>query len=149
MTTSDLWDAQTAELYDESSAFMFAADVLGPAVEFLAGLAGDEPALEFAIGTGRLAVPLVERGVSVSGIELSQPMVDQLLKKRTDIPVVLGDMATNTMPGQFSLVYLAWNSIGNLRTQIEQVACFRNAARHLAPGEIGRASCRERVCYAV
>ena len=134
MTSSDLWDAEMVERYDEISAFMFAPDVLDPAVSFLADLAGDGPALEFAIGTGRVAIPLVERGVSVSGIELSQPMVDQLQEKRTDIPVVVGDMATSTMPGQFSLVYLVWNSIGNLRTQAEQVACFRNAARHLAPG---------------
>ena len=134
MTSSDLWDAETAEHYDETSAFMFAPDVLDPAVRFLADLAGNGPALEFAIGTGRVAIPLVEGGVSVSGIELSQPMADQLRKKRTDIPVVVGDMATSTMPGQFALVYLVWNSIGNLRTQAEQVACFRNAARHLAPG---------------
>ena len=79
-------------------------------------------------------MPLVERGVAVSGIELSQPMVDQLRRKRTDIPVVVGDMATSTVPGRFSLVYLVWNTLGNLRTQTEQVACFRNAARHLAPG---------------
>lgn len=134
MTSSDLWDAETAERYDETSAFMFAPEVLEPAVRFLADLAGDGPALELAIGTGRVAVPLVERGVPVSGIELSQPMVDQLRRKRADIPVVVGDMATSTMPGRFSLVYLVWNSIGNLRTQREQVACFRNAARHLAPG---------------
>jgi SAM-dependent methyltransferase len=134
VTSSDLWDAETAERYDETSAFMFAPDVLDPAVRFLADLAGTGAALEFAIGTGRVAIPLVERGVSVSGIELSQPMVDQLRKKRTDIPVVVGDMATSTMPGQFALVYLVWNSIGNLRTQAEQVACFGNAARHLTPG---------------
>jgi len=134
MTSSDLWDAETAERYDESSAFMFAPEVLEPAVDFLAGLAGDGPALELAIGTGRVAVPLVERGVPVSGIELSQPMVDQLHRKRSDIPVVVGDMATSSVPGLFSLVYVVWNSIGNLRTQAEQVACFRNAARHLAPG---------------
>ena len=134
MTSSDLWDAETAERYDETSAFMFVPEVLEPAVRFLADLAGDGPALEFAIGTGRVAIPLVERGVSVSGIELSQPMVDKLLEKRTDIPTVVGDMATSTMPGQFSLIYIAWNSIGNLRTQGEQIACFRNAARHLAPG---------------
>lgn len=134
MTSSDLWDAETAERYDETSAFMFAPEVLEPAVRFLADLAGDGPALELAIGTGRVAVPLVERGVPVSGIELSQPMVDQLRRKRADIPVVVGDMATSTMPGRFSLVYLVWNSLGNLRTQREQVACFRNAARHLAPG---------------
>lgn len=134
MTSSDLWDAETAERYDETSAFMFAPEVLESAVRFLADLAGDGPALELAIGTGRVAVPLVERGVPVSGIELSQPMVDQLRRKRADIPVVVGDMATSTMPGRFSLVYLVWNSIGNLRTQREQVACFRNAARHLTPG---------------
>ena len=134
MTSSDRWDAETAERYDEASAFMFAPDVLEPAVRFLADLAGDGPALELAIGTGRVAVPLVERGVAVSGIELSQPMVEQLRTKRTDIPVVVGDMATSTMPGRFSLVYLVWNGIGNLRTQAEQVACFRNAARHLLPG---------------
>jgi SAM-dependent methyltransferase len=134
MSSSDLWDAETAESYDEASAFMFAPEVLDPAVRFLAELAGDGPALEFAIGTGRVAIPLVERGVSVAGIELSQPMVDQLKRKRTDIPVVVGDMATSTISGQFSLVYVVWNSIGNLRTQAEQVGCFRNAARHLAPG---------------
>jgi SAM-dependent methyltransferase len=134
MSSSDLWDAGTAESYDEASAFMFAPEVLDPAVCFLAELAGDGPALEFAIGTGRVAIPLVALGVPVSGIELSQPMVDQLKRKRTDIPVVVGDMATSIVPGQFSLVYVVWNSIGNLRTQGEQVACFRNAARHLAPG---------------
>ena len=134
MTSSDVWGAKTAEVYDESSAFMFAPDVLDPAVEFLADLAGDGRALELAIGTGRVAVPLVERGVPVSGIELSAPMVDQLRRKRTDIPVEVGDMATTRAPGEFSLVYVVWNSIGNLRTQAEQVACFRNAARHLSPG---------------
>ncbi len=134
MTSSDLWDAETAARYDESSAFMFAPEVLDPAVSSLAGLAGEGAALELAIGTGRVAVPLAERGVAVSGIELSQPMADQLHRKRPDIPVVVGDMATTRAPGEFSLVYVVWNSIGNLRTQAEQVACFRNAARHLAPG---------------
>jgi SAM-dependent methyltransferase len=134
MTSSDVWDAQAAERYEEVSAYMFEPSVVDPAVDFLANLAGDGPALEFAVGTGRIAIPLTERGVSVSGIELSRAMVDQLEKKRRDIPVVLGDMATSTMPGEFSLVYLVWNTLGNLRTQAEQVACFRNAARHLAPG---------------
>ena len=134
VTSSDVWDAETAERYDEASAFMFASDVLDPAVGRLAALAGDGPALELAIGTGRVAVPLAERGVVVSGIELSAPMVDRLHEKRPDVPVVIGDMATSTVPGQFSLVYLVWNGLGNLRTQAEQVACFRNAARHLAPG---------------
>jgi len=134
MTSSDYWDAETAARYDESSRFMFEPDVLDPAVDFLAELAGEGPALELAIGTGRVAIPLTDRGVPVTGIELSQPMVDELHKKRADIPVVVGDMATSTAPGEFALVYVVWNSIANLRTQDEQVACFRNAARHLVPG---------------
>ncbi|WP_409201274.1 class I SAM-dependent methyltransferase [Luteipulveratus flavus] len=83
-----------------------------------------------------MAVPLLARGVQVTGIELSAPMVEQLHRKVPSdrLPVVVGDMATTVVPGEFSLVYLVWNSIGNLRTQDEQVACFRNAARHLAPG---------------
>jgi len=134
VTSSDYWDADDAAGYDESSAFMFAPEVLDPAVDFLATLAGGGPALELAIGTGRVAIPLTDRGVPVTGIELSPPMVDELHRKRADLPVVVGDMATATAPGEFSLVYVAWNSIGNLRTQAEQVACFRNAARHLVPG---------------
>ncbi|GGK79377.1 methyltransferase domain-containing protein [Mangrovihabitans endophyticus] len=98
-------------------------------VRFLAELADDGHALEFAIGTGRVAIPLIEHGVPVAGIELSQPMADQLNRKRTDIPVVIGDMATTTVAGQFSLVYVVWNSISNLRTQPEQVACFRNGVQ--------------------
>lgn len=134
MTSSDYWDAESAERYDTSSAFMFEPDVLDPAVDLLAELAGDGPALELAIGTGRVAIPLAARGIEVSGIELSRPMVDVLHRKRPDLPVVVGDMATEQVPGEFSLVYLVWNSIGNLRTQAEQVACFRNAARHLRSG---------------
>ena len=136
MTSSDLWDQETAERYEESSAEMFAPEVLDPAVDLLAALADGGPALELAIGTGRVAVPLAARGVPVTGIELSAPRVAQL-RRRADasqIPVTVGDMATTTVPGEFSLVYLVWNTIGNLRTQAEQVACFRNAARHLRPG---------------
>jgi SAM-dependent methyltransferase len=134
MTSSDYWDAESAARYDQSSAFMFEPEVLDPAVDFLAAVAGDGAALELAIGTGRVAIPLVERGVRVAGIELSQPMTDELHRKRADIPVVVGDMATARVEGEFSLVYVVWNSIGNVRTQAEQVATFRNAARHLAPG---------------
>jgi SAM-dependent methyltransferase len=131
-----LWGEDTAERYDDLSAGMFAPQVLDPAVEFLARLAGSGPALEFAIGTGRVAIPLAARGISVTGIELSQPMVNQLRRKVSaeELPVVIGDMATATVPGRFSLVYVVWNTIGNLRTQDEQVQCFRNAARHLSPG---------------
>lgn len=134
MTTSDLWDADAADRYDEAVADMFAPDVLTPTVDLLADLAREGRALEFAIGTGRVAIPLAERGVDVTGIELSQPMVDRVHAKRPDLPVAIGDMATTVVPGEFSLVYLVFNTIGNLRTQAEQVACFRNAARHLGPG---------------
>jgi SAM-dependent methyltransferase len=136
MTSSEVWDDETAERYDEDAADRFAPGVLGPTVEFLSRLAGSGPALEFAIGTGRVAVPLVERGVRVTGIELSEPMIAQLRAKADSatLPIFVGDMATTSVPGQFSLVYLVWNSISNLRTQPEQVACFRNAARHLSPG---------------
>ena len=134
MTSSDYWDAAAAARYDEDSAHMFEPAVLDPAVDLLAELAGDGRALELAVGTGRVAIALADRGVAVTGIELSQPMADELHRKRPELPVVVGDMATSTAPGTFSLVYVVWNSIGNLRTQAEQVACFRNAARHLSPG---------------
>ena len=134
MSSSDYWDADTAAGYDLSSAFMFRPEVLGPTVDFLTELAGGGPALELAIGTGRVAIPLADTGVPVTGIELSSHMVDQLHRKRPGFPVVVGDMATATAPGEFSLVYVVWNSISNLRTQAAQVATFRNAARHLAPG---------------
>jgi SAM-dependent methyltransferase len=136
MTSSEVWDEETAERYDATSAEKFAPEVLGPTVDFLARLAGSGAALEFAIGTGRVGIPLAARGVPVTGIELSAPMVTQLRHKADEatLPVVLGDMATTTVPGEFSVVFLVWNSIANLRTQAEQVACFRNAARHLSPG---------------
>jgi SAM-dependent methyltransferase len=136
MTSSDLWDEETARRYDVLTADRFAAEVLDPTVELLAALAGDGRALELAVGTGRVAVALAARGVPVAGIELSQPMVDRLRSKAdaATIPVVVGDMATATVPGEFTLVYLVFNTLGNLRTQEEQVACFENASRHLAPG---------------
>jgi SAM-dependent methyltransferase len=136
MVSSDYWDEETAAAYDGDVAEMYAPEVLGPAVDFLAALAGDGPALEYAVGTGRVAVPLLARGVRVTGVELSAPMVEQLRRKVSadDLPVVVGDMTATTVAGPFSLVYLVFNSLSNLRTQAEQVACFRNAARHLAPG---------------
>lgn len=134
MTSSDLWDADTAARYDQSSAAMFAPEVLDPTVDLLAELAGEGRALELAIGTGRVGIPLLERGVDVTGIELSAPMVEQLHRKRPDLPVVVGDMATTRVEGRYALVYLVFNTIGNLRTQDEQVACFANAAAHLQPG---------------
>lgn len=138
MTSSEVWDRETAERYDDPEDPMNQAAAIEPAVDFLYDLAGSRPALELAIGTGRIGVPLRERGVAVSGIELSGPMLDVLRRKVEEarLPVVIGDMASATAPGagEFALVYLVYNTIGNLRTQEEQVACVANAARHLAPG---------------
>src|SRR3712207_6001481 len=133
---TDVWNVQVAQGYDESAAHMYAPEVLGPTVEFLAERAGRGPALEFAIGTGRVALALRARGVPVAGIELSEPMAAELRKKPGggDIPVSIGDMANTTAPGEFSLVYLVFNTITNLLTQSQQVECFRNAAKHLQPG---------------
>jgi SAM-dependent methyltransferase len=136
MRQEDLWGAEAAQSYDTPGAGMFAPEVLGPTVDRLVELAGGGPVLEFAIGTGRVAVPLAGRGVSVTGVELSPAMVEVLRTKADEatIPVVMGDMATTVAPGQYALVYLVFNTISNLLSQAEQVACFRNAARHLAPG---------------
>jgi SAM-dependent methyltransferase len=136
MLQEEIWDVDAAERYDTPGTGMFAPEVLGPTVDRLAELAGDGRALEFAIGTGRVAIPLAERGVPVTGLELSGPMIDRLRAKVTQerIPVVAGDMATARAPGEYTLVYLVFNTVSNLLTQAEQVACFRNAARHLAPG---------------
>ena len=131
------WNRDAARDYDTLDTGMFAPEVVGPAVDRLAELAGEGGrALEFAIGTGRIAIPLAERGVPVTGIELSTPMIEQLRVKadETAIPVIAGDMATARAPGTYTLVYVVYNAISCLQTQPEQVACFRNAARHLAPG---------------
>ena len=135
MRNEEIWDEETAARYEVDDAGMFAADVVDPMVARLAGLAGDGAALEFAIGTGRVAVPLAARGIRVTGIELSAPMVAQLRRKADEatIPVVMGDMASTRAPGEFTLVYLVYNTISNLLIQADQVACFRNAAAHLGP----------------
>lgn len=136
MDDNDLWDSEVAASYDTPGTGMFSPDVLGPAVERLAQLTGNGRALEFAIGTGRVAVPLSQRGVPVAGIEASSAMIAQLRTKvdEATILVVQGDMASATAPGSYSLVYLVYNTISNLLTQAGQVDCFRNAARHLVPG---------------
>jgi SAM-dependent methyltransferase len=132
----DHFGEDVAAVYDKRCEAMFAADVLRPTVDVLAELAGGGPALEFAIGTGRVALPLAARGVRVSGIELSTAMADRLRAKpdAEGIEVIIGDMATTRAGGRFGLVYLVFNTIGNLTTQDEQVACFANAAAHLVPG---------------
>jgi len=132
----NIFDARIASQYDERSADMFEPGVVEPAVAFLAELAGEGPALEFAIGTGRIALPLSRRGITVRGIDISEPMVDRLLAKpgADAIGVTIGDFATTRVEGTFRLVYLVFNTIMNLTTQEEQVACFENAAAHLASG---------------
>ena len=125
-----------AERYDETSADMFDPAVVEPVVDFLAELAGEGAALELGIGTGRIALPLVQRGFPVHGIDLSEAMVAQLRAKPggEEISVTIGDFATTTVDGTFSLAYLVFNTIGNLTTQDAQVACFQNVAAHLQPG---------------
>jgi SAM-dependent methyltransferase len=136
MHSNEIWDAETAGRYDTPGEGMFAPEVLGPTVDRLAALAEGGRAVEFAIGTGRVGIPLAEAGVPVTGIELSPSMIAQLRTKVDDsvIPVVEGDMTTARAPGEFHLAYLVFNTISNLLTQPQQVECFRNAARHLVPG---------------
>jgi SAM-dependent methyltransferase len=125
-----------AERYDDGSWEMFSPEVLEPTVDLLAELAGGGRALELGIGTGRVALPLAERGVEVHGIDLSRAMVAKLREKPGGdrIPVEIGDFASTRVDGTFTLAYLVFNTINNLTTQPEQVACFRNAAAHLEPG---------------
>ena len=127
---------QVAAGYDESSADMFDPSVLDPTVDFLAELAGDEAALELGIGTGRVALPLSQRGVPMHGIDLSEAMVAKLRAKpgAERIGVTIGDFATTTVEGRFTLAYLVFNTIQNLTSQDAQVACFQNVAAHLEPG---------------
>lgn len=132
----DVWDEAAAAAYDTPGAGMFAPEIVDPTVARLASLAEGGAVLEFAIGTGRVAVPLRQKGIPVSGIEIAPAMLRRLRDKvdEATLPVVLGDMTSATAPGTFSLVFLVFNGISNLPTQAEQIACFRNAARHLRPG---------------
>ena len=125
-----------AATYDSAATDMFGEDVVGPTVDVLARLAGDGRALEFGIGTGRIALPLARRGIDVHGIDLSRAMVARLRTKPggAAIGVTIGDFATTRVPGEFALAYLVFNTICNLTTQDAQVACFVNAADHLDPG---------------
>lgn len=125
-----------AEHYDKTAADMFDPSVVDPVVDFLAELAFDGTALELGIGTGRIALPLAERGIRVHGIDLSEAMVARLQSKpgADQISVTIGDFAKTTVDGRFSVAYLVFNTIMNLTTQDEQVACFHNVAAHLTPG---------------
>ena len=130
------FDERIAASYDDDTAEMSTPQAVAPIVDFLAELAGDGRALELGMGTGRVALPLAERGVPVHGIELSGAMVARLREKPGGeaIGVTIGNMATTRVPGPFSVAYVAANTIGNLTSQEAQVACFRNVAAHLKPG---------------
>src|SRR5262245_34373799 len=132
----DHFGEEVAARYDMSAADMFDPDVLDPAVDFLAELAGDGAALELGIGTGRVALPLSERGVRVSGIDLSEAMVARLREKPggDEIDVAIGGFSTTRVEGACCLAYVVVNTVGNLTAQDAQVACFENAASHLEPG---------------
>jgi SAM-dependent methyltransferase len=126
---TDWFAGEVAERYDESTA----GQLIEPVVDFLVPFAHDG-ALELAIGTGRIAVPLAARGIRVAGIDLSPDMVAQLRKKMDEIQIEIGDMTTTRVDGTFSLAYIVFNSINNVTTQDGQIAVFANAAAHLEPG---------------
>jgi SAM-dependent methyltransferase len=130
------FDERVAARYDESAAERFDPAVVDPAVDLLVELAGGGPALELGIGTGRIALPLAQRGVPVHGIDVSNAMVAKLRAKPGGeaIGLTIGDFATTTVDETFSVAYLVFNTIINLTTQAAQVACFCNVAAHLAPG---------------
>jgi SAM-dependent methyltransferase len=132
----DHFGEQVAERFDERYAHLAEPAVVDPIVDFIAEVAGVGAALELGVGTGRIALPLAERGVQVHGIELSEAMVARLRAKpgAEQVGVTMGDFATTTVEGRFSVAYLVANTIMNLTTQDEQLACFRSAAAHLEPG---------------
>jgi SAM-dependent methyltransferase len=136
MSTDGYFDERVAAAYDDPRDPMSQPAAIEPVVDFLADLAGGGRALELAVGTGRIALPLAARGVPVHGIDLSRAMVRRLRAKpgADAVAVTIGDMASTRVDGSFRLAYLVFNSIMNLTTQSGQVACFRNAAVHLEPG---------------
>lgn len=127
---------RVAARYDESEHWMFDPAAIEATVDFLVQLAGDGSALELGIGTGRIALPLSQRGVDVHGIDLSEEMLARLRAKpgAEQIGLTVGDFATARVERTFSVVYLVFNTINNLTTQDAQVACFENVAAQLAPG---------------
>jgi SAM-dependent methyltransferase len=132
----DYFGEGVAARYDEAETDRFEPALVDPVVDLLADLAGQGAALELGIGTGRIALPLARRGIRVHGIDLSEAMVARLRAKpgADRIGVTIGDFATAKVDGRFSVAYLVFNTIMNLTTQDEQIACFRNVAAHLEPG---------------
>jgi SAM-dependent methyltransferase len=136
MTDEGFFGERVAAFYDERLGFMDSPEATGPVVDLLAEYAGDGAALELAIGTGRIALPLSGRGVRVAGMDSSEAMLERLRAKPGSeaVEAVLGDMTTTRIDGEFSVAYLVFNTISNLTTQDLQVAAFENAARHLTTG---------------
>src|SRR3954451_9885190 len=134
--SANYFGEDVAARYDDPDDEMSQPGAIDPVVDFIARLAGDGAALELGIGTGRIALPLSQRGVRLCGIDLSEPMVARLQAKRgaDAIGVTIGDFATTTVDSRFAVAYLVFNTIMNLTTQDAQVACFQNAAAHLEPG---------------
>lgn len=134
--SEDHFAGEIARSYDHDAARMFGPGVLEPTVDVLTDLAEGGPVLELGVGTGRVALPLAARGLEVSGIDRSPDMLAELGAKpgAERVTTVVGDMTSTTVDGEFSLVVLVFNTISNLTTQDDQVACFENAARHLRPG---------------
>jgi SAM-dependent methyltransferase len=134
--STNYFGEDVAARYDDPDDEMSQTATIDPVVDFIASLAGDGAALELGIGTGRIALPLAQRGVRVHGIDLSEAMVARLKAKpgSEEIGGTIGDFATTTVEGRFSVVYLVFNTIMNLTTQDDQVACFENVAAHLEPG---------------
>lgn len=129
-------DPVVAAAYDDPSHELWSPEVINATVAILKDLAGEGTAVEFAVGTGRLALPLAEAGVHVRGFDRSEPMLAELRNKKGAelVSVEIGDMTETQVCDNAALVFLVFNTIMNLRTQQEQAACFRNAAAHLAPG---------------
>ena len=130
------WDDAAADAYDTPGEGMFDPGLLAATVSLLKELAGDGPALELGVGTGRVAIPLMESGVPVHGVDLSPAMLRRLREKVAEarLPVTLGDMSSLRVPEAFSLVYIVFNTLSNLPSQEMQLRCFENAAQHLKPG---------------
>lgn len=128
------FDDWVAQRYERLWPELFDPAVIEPVVDFLADLAGPGPALELGVGTGRVAVPLSRRGVPVHGIDLSTAMIARLRAESDSVATTVGDFAATRVGGPFRLAYLLRNTITNLTTQDEQVACFRNVAAQLEPG---------------
>jgi SAM-dependent methyltransferase len=135
---AETYGERWADIYDDWTAGLGLITDGETIASRLADRAGGGPALELAIGTGRVALPLTEMGVEVHGIDISDAMVAKLRAKPggSDIPVTMGDFAEVPVEGRYPLVYLVFNTIFALLTQEDQVRCFANVAKRLTDGGV-------------